>query len=1022
MIQVYKKDDFSKNGQFNINPMACDLSLKINDTWELSIEVPFNVSIEKEDVICVDTPIGKRQLFRIYETAKTDDSISAQAYPIFLDSRNDLILKDVRPTDKNGQQALNIMMQNSKYKGKSNIATINTSYFVNMNLMEAINGGNDNSFLSRWGGEISYNNYTITINDKLGSDNGLRVLFGVNLSSIRETVNTSNMVTRIIPVGYNGRMLPNNETIDSPLINNYRIVYTKFIQYDDIRYEDDLDSPDEENQVYPTLNEFYEALRARAKTEFRDGIDKPEITYDVDMIDLSYTKEYGKLKNLMKVNLGDIVTVKNQRLGIETKQRVIELEYDCITKRVNKLVLGSAKNNYFDNIDSKQSSISEINQNLADLNMKFIENMRTVNLKVDGKAEITDLYVLNEKVNNLDVDSLKADYAEFKDVYLEHYRGLTAEIENINTDVLNVNQQLNALSGKIDDLDVGNLEATYAKIDLSNVTTEHVSNLFVKTGLLENATITDGHITGTLTGVKISGDLIEANTLAVKDLLLEGEDGLIYQINALASGLSQTELSKEIYQQKLNGTDIVANSITATQIAGNTITADKINVADLFAQDITATGTITGLALKGGSININDVFIVNSKGEMTARAGTLDNLTATNFTLKSGKMANFVINENGMTSTHKILNANFTTTFGGGYAISITRGKDIAELLISYDGTIECNSAKLWNINSNFVNCGNVHLANGKILFSDADRSHDLFLKYDGATFETTITNYNAILGEDKRVYTPIAITISNGLVKINNIDIVNGNIYLPNNCALWGKNTSRTNKIVTGISSSNNVYLGGSDAANATGNTNIYAGDHIYFYANRLSNSYKASGIDLFREQSGSYRTVLRPASDNGAYAGTASFRWNTVFSTNGVKTSSDIKQKDIIKDFDFKVQDFIMGLEPIAFRRTGEGNTGKRIHLGLGAQDVNKLIKDIKLGDMSLVQACIVGDEEEKPYFGEDIDDSKLVWSLNYGELIAPVILMEQNHEYRIQQLEKENMYLRQVLRDSNLLGGTI
>ncbi len=71
--------------------------------------------------------------------------------------------------------------------------------------------------MSRWGGEISYNNYTITINDKLGSDNGLRVLFGVNLSSIRETVNTSNMVTRIIPVGYNGRMLPNNETIDSPL-------------------------------------------------------------------------------------------------------------------------------------------------------------------------------------------------------------------------------------------------------------------------------------------------------------------------------------------------------------------------------------------------------------------------------------------------------------------------------------------------------------------------------------------------------------------------------------------------------------------------------------------------------------------------------------------------------------------------------------------------------------------------------------------------------------------------------------
>jgi len=73
-------------------------------------------------------------------------------------------------------------------------------------------------------------------------------------------------------------------------------------------------------------------------------------------------------------------------------------------------------------------------------------------------------------------------------------------------------------------------------------------------------------------------------------------------------------------------------------------------------------------------------------------------------------------------------------------------------------------------------------------------------------------------------------------------------------------------------------------------------------------------------------------------------------------------------------------------------------------------------------MVQASIIDDENEKPYYGEDIDDSQLSWGINYTELIPYTILMEQDHEYRIQQLEKENMYLRQVLRDNNLLGGTI
>ena len=47
----------------------------------------------------------------------------------------------------------------------------------------------ENSFLNRWGGEIYFDNFDIYINERIGSDNGLRAEFGFNLTGVEgETV------------------------------------------------------------------------------------------------------------------------------------------------------------------------------------------------------------------------------------------------------------------------------------------------------------------------------------------------------------------------------------------------------------------------------------------------------------------------------------------------------------------------------------------------------------------------------------------------------------------------------------------------------------------------------------------------------------------------------------------------------------------------------------------------------------------------------------------------------------------
>lgn len=152
----------------------------------------------------------------------------------------------------------------------------------------------------------------------------------------------------------------------------------------------------------------------------------------------------------------------------------------------------------------------------------------------------------------------------------------------------------------------------------------------------------------------------------------------------------------------------------------------------------------------------------------------------------------------------------------------------------------------------------------------------------------------------------------------------------------------------------------------------------------------------------------VFQPSANGSFYMGTSTLRWGHVYCTDAAWNGSDLKQKSVIEDFDWKVDEFIAGLKPIAYKRIWEdGSLSTRIRLGFGAQDVAKLSKDLDMGDLCMYNAVIVDEDEngektERDYHGEDIDDSKLSWSLGYTELIAPMVLEIQQLMNRVSELE--------------------
>ena len=363
MIQLYVQGntDYEKNGDLVLFPSLCEITQILNGSWMMELELPVvgnnHLLVKENCVISAPAPNGTTQLFRIYEVVRNETYIIAYAMPIFMQAAYDCFLTDVRPTNKTGQQALDILMSGTQYSGTSDITSVSTAYYINKTLIEALQSDDDNSFLNRWGGEIYYNNFQITINERIGADNGMKAKFGWNLAGIQQRVNMQNVVTRIVPIAYNGYALPSPGYVDSPKINDYPFVRVRVIKYDDIRLQEDVTGTDMEG--YATLAELQQALTERVQAEFEAGIDLPEISYTVNIVDLSKTEQYKDVSNLVKVNLGDTVHCENERLGIETEARCTELIWDCIHERVKELKLGQYED-YFSKVSSVVNSVSQV--------------------------------------------------------------------------------------------------------------------------------------------------------------------------------------------------------------------------------------------------------------------------------------------------------------------------------------------------------------------------------------------------------------------------------------------------------------------------------------------------------------------------------------------------------------------------------------------------------------------------------------------------------------------------------------
>lgn len=494
MISVYEssKNSFNHNGLKILHPKKCEVFKEDNGDYYIELEDSTdNISYYQANMIIkCPTPFPEgSQLFRIVNPEIKNNYIYVKAKHIYFDTKNYIIF-DNYIVDKNCNYALNHLNSNtdklSPFTTTSNINTLSTFRCVRNSLEEAIN-----TVIERWGGHLVRNNFNISILDEVGADRGIQIKYSKNLKELKVNENWDDVVTKILPVGKNGLLLPEKYIeLEEEL---YDIPFTKVISFDQELERDDYSSDEEYTNALTT------DLRNKATVYLEDN-KLPKVNYSLSA-NLDYITD-----------VGDTVYLEHPKIKLALKINVISVKYDVIAQRFKNIEFGNFKN-------SLKSLIQNVNKVASDTAKAESEKVKTV-LQEDLKQS-TDLlwsvlnkgYVINEENRILIVDKLPINEAQ--NCLLFNYLGIgfsntgvngtftsawridgTLDMQNIN--VINLTADL--IKGGV--LRLGGINNNNGLLELYNENSEKLASID-KNGLIfgnENSKIKG---TYSINGIKV---------------------------------------------------------------------------------------------------------------------------------------------------------------------------------------------------------------------------------------------------------------------------------------------------------------------------------------------------------------------------------------------------------------------------------------------------------------------------------------------------------------------------------------
>lgn len=371
MIKIFNATDtdFKTAGNIIINPLHChEIKKKSLNGWYIEVEIPIKYKeyIEADKLCVVKTKSKlKPQAFRINDSITyTNRKIKFTAEHVMFDSRR-YVLLDVRPTNLNGQNGLKYVNERtdktSPFSIDSNVENVSTAYFIRKTLLESWQ-----VFEERWGGVFEADNWDISFKQSIGKDNGETIVYGKNMQGFEIFEDWSNVCTKILPVGYDGLLLP-EKYLESE--TQYEIPYTKIVDF-----QTDLKTEEQ------TETNLLVELRNNASKYLEENC-VPKVSYTVN----------SNVNNDLEI--GDTIKVLHPFVNIFTE--VLEYEYDLISEKVKSLTFGNYTRDVKTKFNNIKNTIETIKQTVSKQEITIKEQTNLINsLNKNGYVYIDDNEIL----------------------------------------------------------------------------------------------------------------------------------------------------------------------------------------------------------------------------------------------------------------------------------------------------------------------------------------------------------------------------------------------------------------------------------------------------------------------------------------------------------------------------------------------------------------------------------------------------------------------------------------------------
>ncbi|EGP5038278.1 peptidoglycan DD-metalloendopeptidase family protein [Enterococcus faecium] len=332
--------------------------------------------LKKGNFFKAKVPDGSWQYFEIYNVKKNLTSVSVTARHIGFMANKNFIVKSF--TDNgNGSQIMtnlkNALAFDQKFNYLSNVGTVHQFTARQVAPVEAIigsNNGNQN-LVGVTSAELDMDNYDLKLVKQIGSDNGFRIDFGINLEAIEEEIDEESIVNSLYLVGG----VPDNDYDEDKEPIEYG-----YLEIDGVTNENRRIGK-RENSDCKTVDDLIKWGNTLFENE---RIHEPKATHTVSMVSLEHTLEYGEMyRKLSTLSFGDVVHVRAKEIDIEITERVVEYTYFPTLGKYKDLVLGNDLSLYTSTVNSQTQ---ELKKKIDNRTETLVQNVLNATAWITGNS------------------------------------------------------------------------------------------------------------------------------------------------------------------------------------------------------------------------------------------------------------------------------------------------------------------------------------------------------------------------------------------------------------------------------------------------------------------------------------------------------------------------------------------------------------------------------------------------------------------------------------------------------------